>query len=95
MTTDAEGGMEGVECYREGRRWLSKANPTRCVQEVLSGWACYEREGDTINFLHRGITDQSGAYDWLNGAPRDEIKNLLKVHGVTLEDGTFGFEQDA
>lgn len=68
---------EGASCITNGPRWLSVSHPNRAVEEVLCGFALYERVGDTNDFLHQGVADQNGAFAWLSGFPAAEVKKLI------------------
>jgi hypothetical protein len=81
---DSECSPEKVDCLTDGRRFFSKTNPDRCVEELLFGvYAMYERCSE--KGFHRGVCSRFGAFQWLNGEPRESIDGRLSVAGVTVE----------
>ena len=67
------------ECFTpdDGVTHYSKESPSRCVVELLFGFAMYIRDG--VNGIRKGITDQTGAFNWLKGRELSEIKHYKVV----------------
>lgn len=66
---------------------ISKSHPSRAVAQTLFGYALYKHPTGAghAEGLHAGLTDQEGAYQWLAGTPRDQIRGWT-VEGVTASD---------
>lgn len=70
--------MKFVECVTsDGITFYSKMHRDRCVREVLFGFVMYIKDG--VNGIHKGITNQMGAFQWLAGVDCSEIKHYTVV----------------
>ena len=73
---------EGVDVLTDGQSFYSKTFRNRCVMEltiqtnapdITIKYALYERnEKDGVRV---GLTNQNGAWQWLNGEPLSSIKH--------------------
>lgn len=65
--------MESVQCVTpDGITFYSETHSDRCAKEVLFGFAMYIKDG--VNGIHKGITDNLGAFQWLAGVDHSKIK---------------------